>query len=150
TTDDENDDLDHMMPFQRPKRGDHPAEQAIQDLNPAELLALKRYYKDHYGESIEDRAKKVPFFGESLERILDRPPYSAIDRILPPENRAALREKAEDLWRAMELADGTDEEAIYRTLAHTTPAERAAIIQYYYELTGDSLERRMISELEED
>ncbi|HEY9871511.1 MAG TPA: FHA domain-containing protein [Candidatus Obscuribacterales bacterium] len=149
TTDKENKRLSIMWANQRPKRGDHPAEQALQDLTPAELEALKRYYKETYGEDIYERAKEVPFYGDSLQRILDRPPYSHISRI-PPERRAELREDAEGLWRAMELADGTDEEAIYRILENKTAAERAAIIEYYRELTGDSLERRMISELEED
>src|SRR5262249_39333565 len=54
------------------------------------------------------------------------------------------------LFATMEYVNGTDEQGYYKLLEGRTAAERAAIIEYYQELTGDSLERRTIDEFKEN
>src|SRR5262249_44655919 len=112
--------------WNRPHLGDYPAQKAIQNFTPAEMEALKRHYKAAFGEDIKERVKDVPFFGESLVRTLDRPPYSAMNAI-PVEKQVALREETKKLYATMEYADGTDEQGYYRLLEGKSAAERAAI-----------------------
>src|SRR5262249_1394335 len=115
----------------------------IQDLSPAEIEAFKRYCKEHYDEDPIERAKGLDYYGKHLELVLEREPYSAVSRI-PEDQRAQLRADAEKLRRA----EG-NEKAYFEALEHKTPAQRAAIMEYYREVSGgDKLERRIQSYLD--
>jgi len=49
----ENFALQTIQPWQRPNLGDHHAQKAIQNFSPAEMEALKRHYKEAYGQDAD-------------------------------------------------------------------------------------------------